>query len=178
VRSASARAESGGAPRRRLRGSRYSSVPAMQKTSISTGRRSAALKMWSSSKSHLPHQGVDFRYSASIIWAARRTSWKSASSALARHCSAKCLTTGWSTGRRIPGRRPNRRLRGPRPARSSAATGCRRTRGTGPRRPSRPGRTGTLARRGLPPVTAAPPPSRPPPHGTQPCVASSARTWR
>jgi hypothetical protein len=38
----------------------------MQKTSSSTGR-SAALKMWASSKSYPPHHGVDFRYSASIL---------------------------------------------------------------------------------------------------------------
>ena len=35
--------------------------------------------MWASFKSHLPHQGVDFRYPASIICAARRTSANSAS---------------------------------------------------------------------------------------------------
>jgi hypothetical protein len=37
--------------------------------------------MWASSKSHLPHQGVDSRYSASIICAARHTSSNSASPA-------------------------------------------------------------------------------------------------
>ena len=37
---------------------------------------------------------VDFRYSASIICAARRTSPNSGSAALARHCPANCLTTG------------------------------------------------------------------------------------
>jgi hypothetical protein len=60
VRSASARAESAGAtPAASSRIARYRSVPAMQKTSISTGRP-AARKMRASSKSHRPHQGVDF----------------------------------------------------------------------------------------------------------------------
>jgi hypothetical protein len=64
--------------------------------------------------------------------------------------------------RRTPGRPPNRRLPGRRPARSSAATDCRRTRGTGPQMPNMPGQTGIPARRGFPPETAAPRPSRPP----------------
>src|SRR5580692_6154535 len=96
---------------------RYSDAPSMQETSISTSRPSAALRMWASFKSHLPHQDVDFRYPASIICAARRTSRNSASPAAVRHCSATCSAPAWSTGAAN-----SRKTTEPPPSRSAASS--------------------------------------------------------
>ena len=62
------------------------------------------------------HQGVEFRYAASMIWAARRTSANSASPAAVRHCSATCSATAGSTGAAN-----SRKTTEPPPSRSAAS---------------------------------------------------------
>jgi hypothetical protein len=128
----------------------------MQKTSISTSRPSAALRMWASFKSHLPT-----RASTSGTW--HRSSVLPGVPPRTPHHrprSATALRPHGPRQRRTPGRRPNRRLRDRQPARSSAAIDCRHTHGTGRQMPNMPGQTDIPSRRGFPLGTVAPPPSR------------------
>ncbi len=162
VRSASARAESGGAPRRRLRGScgtatprpcrRRQSAQAARRRLCGCGPRSSRTCPTRASTSGTPHR------SPSLPGVPPRTPHHRPRSATARRPARTAWSTGAANSRKTTEPPPSR------PAANSilGSHGLPRTRGTGLRMPSRPGQTGIPSRRGFPPGTAAPPPSRPP----------------